>query len=189
MRISFSFVKSSLLHTSFDRFSRLLFLCVLEYLNPPSSVFFKINPEATSFTLAAYLKLVKKWSSRPLLLRWGFLQHNLWHCVSPVQVQNSWENVDLSATPLSDSRHQFCWGYCQVQHLLSLKESHVGSAYVDVKSWKLLVTNLTLECNIRFWRAVLLRNMIVQIILGVSWEIGSFSAVQGSSWTYFLLLN
>ena len=62
LRKSFIFAKSSWVHTSLDRSSKVFFSCAEKYLNPPSSVFLRLKPK-TRFTIAARFKFLKKWSS------------------------------------------------------------------------------------------------------------------------------
>ena len=57
----------------------------------------------------------------------------------------------------------------------------------SVKSGKLLITKFTLEGEVRFWGALLLSNMIIQIILWFCGEIGTLGTVQSSNWTSFLV--
>ena len=47
----FSFIKSSLVHTSFDRSSRVLFSCAYKHLKLPSSKIFIMNPKPNSLLL------------------------------------------------------------------------------------------------------------------------------------------
>ena len=87
LAISFSFANLSLVHTNVNRTSMELFNYAWKYLNPPSSIFVKMNLTAR-FTFAAHFKLLKKWSSFSFTnLRWSSPEHNCRHCVSPVQVQ------------------------------------------------------------------------------------------------------
>ena len=56
LRLSFRFVRSSLVHTSFDRSSSVLFSCAYKYLNLPSSIFFNMNPNAR-FTFSCAIQV------------------------------------------------------------------------------------------------------------------------------------
>ena len=57
----------------------------------------------------------------------------------------------------------------------------------SVKSWKLLITKFTLEDDIRFWGAILLSNMKIQIIVGSCEEIGTLGTIQCTSRTTLLV--
>ena len=101
LRRSISFVKSSLVHTSFDPSSRVLFSCAWEQLKPPSYIFSKLNRKARS-TLAAQFKLLWKWErvSCTIVASTFSLQLNWWLCISPVQVQKLRVIVGLRRTLL-----------------------------------------------------------------------------------------
>ena len=62
LRISSSFAMSSVLHTSSDRSSKVLFSCAEKCLNLPSSMFFNVKLKAT-FIFSARIKLLKKRSN------------------------------------------------------------------------------------------------------------------------------
>ena len=66
----------------------------------------------------------------------------------------------------------------------------VMSAFVptsSVKSWKLLITKFALEGDIKFWGAVLLSNMVIQIALGFCGEIRTLGTIQCFNWTPLLV--
>ena len=57
----------------------------------------------------------------------------------------------------------------------------------SVNSWKLLKTKFILEGDIRFWGAVLLSDMVIQIILWFCGGIGPLGVIQCSNWTSLLV--
>ena len=56
-----------------------------------------------------------------------------------------------------------------------------------VKSWKLLITKFTLEGDISYWSAVVLRKMVIQITLGFCGEFGTMGTIQCTSSTTLLV--
>ena len=113
--------------------------------------------------------------------------------VSLFQVRNPLRNVDKNAILLStcDLQH---FPLCDPHpHLLFLIRSafRVECFYVDVKRKILeILDNEVYTCggDIRFWSAVLLSNMIIQITLVFCGEIETLGTIQCSNWTSLLVM-
>ena len=64
---------------------------------------------------------------------------------------------------------------CSWSDLLSMLRASMLTQ--RVKSWKLMITKITFESDIRFWGAVFLGNMVIQIILGFWGQIGTLGTL------------
>ena len=124
-----------------------------------------------------------------------FLVHDClvesFHCVMEYFVSRSFKlgfhqrNVDKNATLLStyDPQHlPLCVPHPHLAFWIRFA-FRVECFYVDVKR-KILETldnKITLEGDIKFWSAVLLSNMVIQIILQFCAEIGTLGTIQCSN--------
>ena len=61
--------------------------------------------------------------------------------------------------------------------------------YEKKKTRGLLITNFTLESNIKFWSAIFLGYMIIQVILVRCRDIGLFGAIQRSNEHLFFVTS
>ena len=96
LTISCSFVKSSLVHTSFVRSSRVLFSCAWKYPILRPSILFKMNPNSR-FTLTAQLSFLKtrsSFSSTSFVLIVSLHNSKLW--VSSFHFQSQQENAYMT---------------------------------------------------------------------------------------------